>query len=501
MTMLERSDWYDIARDTSWTPSYVTEEELFPPEQTGDLGITRSAWDRFDEPYKVSYSEYVKTQREKDSSAYSVKAALERARLFENADPGWISLLKTHYGGLVPAEHDAQTSEARMARFGLAGGMRNMATFGILDENRHTQIQLWFGHEHCSKDRQFDWVHKAGRQNQWVMIAARSYLDQMMLSRDAVSTAIMLTFAAETGFTNMQFVGLAEDAARAGDFSFANVISSIQTDEARHAQTGGGVLKILIDEGRKAEAQRMVDISFARSWRLFCILTGPSMDYYTPLKYRKHSFKEFAREFIVQQFQRQILDTGLDLPWYWNDLINEMDYQHHSYHLGVWFWRPTMFWNPPAGVTPEEREWLEEKYPGWNASFGRCWDVITENLLAGRRELTYPETLPVVCNLTQLPICAVPGDGWNVRDFPLERNGRMYHFASAIDRWIFEQEPEHHQGHLSIVDRFLAGHIQPMSLAGALQYMGLAPGEIGDDAHGYAWVERYRDPALARRAA
>lgn len=36
-------------------------------------------------------------------------------------------------------------------------------------------------------------------------------------------------------------------------------------------------------------------------------------------------------------------------------------------------------------------------------------------------------------------------------------------------------------GHLSIVDRFLAGMIQPMNLGGALQYMGLAPGEIGDD--------------------
>jgi len=54
-----------------------------------------------------------------------------------------------------------------------------------------------------------------------------------------------------------------------------------------------------------------------------------------------------------------------------------------------------------------------------------------------------------------------------------------------------------YRDHLTLVDRFLAGQIQPPNLGGALQYMSLAPGEIGDDAHQYAWVEAWR----ARRAA
>ena len=53
-----------------------------------------------------------------------------------------------------------------------------------------------------------------------------------------------------------------------------------------------------------------------------------------------------------------------------------------------------MWWNPAAGMSPAEREWLEEKYPGWNDSFGKYWDVITDNLRAGQPELTLPETLP-----------------------------------------------------------------------------------------------------------
>ena len=43
--------------------------------------------------------------------------------------------------------------------------------------------------------------------------------------------------------------------------------------------------------------------------------------------------------------------------------------------------------------------------------------------------------------------------------------------------------------------------IQPPNLMGALQYMNLAPGEIGDDAHQYAWVAAYRDKWAEKKAA
>ena len=59
MALLERNAWYDIARDTKWTPSYVTEDELFPPEMADPFGIPTKEWETYDEPYKVSYREYV----------------------------------------------------------------------------------------------------------------------------------------------------------------------------------------------------------------------------------------------------------------------------------------------------------------------------------------------------------------------------------------------------------------------------------------------------------
>lgn len=496
MTRLSQQDYYDLARATSWTPKYVAEDELFPEAMSGSRGIPMEQWETFDEPYKVVYSDYVATQREKDSGAYSVKAALERANFVDKADPGWVSILQAHYGAIAVPEYAAATGEARMARFSKAPGNRNMATFGMMDETRHGQIQLYFPHEHTRRSRQWDWAHKAMHTNEWAAIAARHFFDDMMLTRDAISVAIMLTFAFETGFTNMQFLGLAADAAEAGDHTFASLISSIQTDEARHAQQGGPVLKILIENGKKADAQKMIDVAFWRSWKLFSVLTGPMMDYYTPLEHRKQSFKEFMQEWIIGQFERQIQDLGLDTPWYWDEFVRSLDSTHHGMHMGVWYWRPTVWWNPAAGASPECRDWLEEKYPGWNATFGRCWDVITDNIVNGRMELTGPATLPMICNMSNIPIVGVPGDKWDVRDYPLVHEGRLYHFGSEPDRWCFQQDPDRYKGHMSFIDRFLAGQVQPPDLVGGLKYMGLGPGECGDDAHGYAWAH----PPLAQAA-
>ncbi len=492
MAHLKREDWYDLTRTTNWTPKYVSEEELFPEEMSGGRGIPMEAWETYDEPYKVTYPEYVTTQREKDSGAYSVKAALERDAFVDRADPGWVSTMIAHYGAIALAEYLAVTAEGRMARFAKAPGNRNMAVFGMMDENRHCQLQLFFPHANTQRSRQWDWAHKAYHSNDWAAIAARSFFDDVTATRDAVAVSIMLTFAFETGFTNMQFLGLAADAAEAGDHTFASLISSIQTDESRHAQQGGPSLKILIENGKKEEAQALVDAAIWRAWKLFSVLSGPILDYYTPLEARKQSFKEFMLEWIVAQFERQLLDMGLDKPWYWDEFIRALDETHHGMHLGVWYWRPTVWWNPAAGVTPEEREWLEEKYPGWNDTWGQCWDVIVDNLLNGKPELTGPETLPLVCNMSQLPIVGTPGNGWNVKDYQYEYEGRLYHFGSEPDRWCFQQDPERYKKHMSLIDRFLAGEIQPADLAGALIYMGLEPGEIGDDAHNYEWLEAYK---------
>ena len=98
MPKLERSQWYDLSRDMNWNFKYVTEEEVFPDVLSQSHGIPAATWWNWDEPYKISYREYVHNQAAKDAEVYSVRSAIARSRLFEHLDPGWKSTLIAHYG-------------------------------------------------------------------------------------------------------------------------------------------------------------------------------------------------------------------------------------------------------------------------------------------------------------------------------------------------------------------------------------------------------------------
>jgi toluene monooxygenase system protein A len=228
--------------------------------------VPREAWSAWEEDYKVTYPEYVATQRDKEASAYAVKAALQRSTTFDHLDEGWKSATKMHFGGVALVEYAAVLGELKMARFGLTAAWRNMATFGQLDEMRHAQITTFFGHEFIGKDAQYDWTQKTFHTNDWVPIALRNLFDNMMIAPNVVDMAIELPLTFETGFTNLQFVALASDALGAGDVNFANMISSIQTDEARHSQQGGPTLEILVEHD-PVRAQWVIDKSFCAGLR------------------------------------------------------------------------------------------------------------------------------------------------------------------------------------------------------------------------------------------
>lgn len=160
MPKLKRSDYYDLTRDMNWKLKYVEEEEALPEELSGSGDIPAEEWWKWDEPYKLTYREYMHNQADKDTATYSVKSAISRSDLFDEVDPGWKSAIIAHYGAITNPEYSASFGEARMARFGKAAAWRNMATLGTLDETRHGQIQLFFAHGLLDKSPQYDWTHK-----------------------------------------------------------------------------------------------------------------------------------------------------------------------------------------------------------------------------------------------------------------------------------------------------------------------------------------------------
>ncbi|PWR19506.1 YHS domain-containing protein [Zavarzinia aquatilis] len=495
MAKVATRDWYDIARDTNWTPTYVAEDEMFPPQFSDPYGIPLAEWETFDEPYKITFRDYVQSQREKDVGAYSVKSAIARTEFYRKASPGWKSLLQLHFGAVSFTEYGSVSAFARMSRFARAPGMRNMANFGSLDEIRHAQIQMYFAYEFIGESRAFDWAQKAVRTNNWVVISERHCFDDIEHTRDVISAAIMTNFSFEQAFTNLQFVALSADAKKYGDYSFATMLQTIQSDEARHAQIGEPLIEIMLRNGRKAEAQKLIDISFWRIWKQFSVLSGVSMDYYTPLEQRELSFKEFVKEFVGNQFLRNIQALGLEKPWYWDEyFLPDIDVYHHAQQIGIYLYRATEWWDVIAGVSPAERQWLESKYPGWNDTFGQVWDVITENILAGRLERTEPKLLPMMCNMVGFELTGVPGKKWDVRDCQVDYEGRRYHFGHPVDKWIFEQEPKRYKNHMGFIDRIVRG-IVPAGPDGVFDYMNMGEADRGNCGENFAWAESYRRAA------
>jgi hypothetical protein len=88
MALLNRDDWYDIARDVDWTLSYVDTEAAFPEEWVGAKGIPSEDWVDWDEPFRVSFREYVMVQREKEAGVGAIREAMVRAKLYRNLDEG-----------------------------------------------------------------------------------------------------------------------------------------------------------------------------------------------------------------------------------------------------------------------------------------------------------------------------------------------------------------------------------------------------------------------------
>src|SRR5262245_20986693 len=140
--MLKREEWLDLARQLDWELSYVSERDAFPPELAGEPWLPHEAWAEWDEPYRTSFAEYVANQRDKDAAVYAVRDASGRVDDVRKLPVDWVNGLKLHAATLPLAEFAAVIGNLRAARFGRTAAWRTTATFGALDEVRHTQIPL-----------------------------------------------------------------------------------------------------------------------------------------------------------------------------------------------------------------------------------------------------------------------------------------------------------------------------------------------------------------------
>jgi len=493
--MLHREDWIDLARGLDWELSWATEEDVFPTAISGEPALPRAAWVSWEEPFRTSFREYVEMQAEKEAGVRAVREAVGRLSDAQALDFSWLNGVKLHSAMLPLAEFAAVVGNLRAARFGRTSAWRNAALLGALDECRHAQIPLLVMHDLVKWDRQFDWTHRLLHTNCWVAIAGRHLVDEMLLLADPIEFAIATNFVFETGFTNLQFVGLTALSDQVGDHLFRSMLTSIQTDEARHAQIGPPVLAVIAQHD-PARAQRLLDKWFWRSWHLFAIVTGFAIDYLSPVDKRAFSFKEFMHEWVIGQYRGSLREFGLKEPWYWDEFVRSLDHYHHMVYASAYTYRATV-WFDFALPGPDERQWLAEKYPASWHQYDGIWQRIAERWQAtdpGVDFGVHGTSIVGFCHLCQIVLCC--GTPERNDAVAIEHDGKPYIFCSEPCRWIFEQEPERYAGHRDLVKRVLAGEAPGNLVEMLTQYCGLTYETWGKDARAgsYPWMKRPPTP-------
>ena len=110
----------------------------------------------------------------KTPGVYSVKAAAQRANFLDKAEPGWISILKLHYGAFATLEgHGLQCGVGVWRVLARPAVCAIWQLLVLWTRIANGQIQLYFPHEHVQRSRQFDWATKSMHTNEWAVVAAR----------------------------------------------------------------------------------------------------------------------------------------------------------------------------------------------------------------------------------------------------------------------------------------------------------------------------------------
>ena len=489
--MLRRDDWLDLARKLDWDFSYVAEEDVYPAEVSGRPSLPAAAWSEWNEPFRTSFSEYVTAQDQKNAALAAVREALGSSEELGNLDPGWQSVVKLYAATLPLAEFDAVVGNLRAARFGRDSAWRMTATLGALDELRHTELPLVTLHDLVRTDPQYDFTHSFYHGNNWVAIAARHFADELLLASDPIEFAVGTNFVFETGFTNLQFVALSSLARKMHDRSFERMLTSIQTDEARHSQIGPAVLRVVAEHAPEY-AQHLLDKWFWRSFLLFAVVTGFSMDYLTPLAQRTQSFKEFVEEWVLDQFVESLGQYGLSKPWYWDTFISALDHYHHMVYAGAYTYRASV-WFDFVLPGPRERAWLAEKYPASWPQFDPIWARLAAawgNTTAGNDFAVHGTAIIGFCDLCQLVLAG--GTPQKNTAVVLEHAGKKRIFCSEPCKQLFLKDTACYGAHQDVVKRVLSG-IAPANLIALVRnYFGLSHETWGKDAFAgeYPFVHR-----------
>lgn len=430
-------------KDFAWEPEYFARR----PMRETKYKIPRRSKD----PFRHLLRDYMAMEEEKDNRQYgALEDVVARTRSPERAQHRWMEVLKPLLSMTTCAEYGAVKCMASLVDTVDNPELRQGYVAQMLDEMRHTNQETYlirYLARHSPDPAGFNSALAARSVNPLIR-AARGAVFDVFLNEDPLTCSIQVQVVGEAGYTNAVFVAATEIAAANDDPATPSVFLNIQSDEVRHMANGYATLSALLSEPDNVPAlQQDLDAAF---WRLHVFMDnflGVVYDYFP--KVRLRSYREYWEQWIWQDwiggYVERLAPFGLQIPRWAERARADIAWGGHtSAMLSAALW-PVHYWRHDV-MGPDDFEYLEDKYPGWDSYFGPFWRDYEElaDPANGGLALNLVESIPPLCRVCHMP-AVLPrpdlADSRLVRD----RSGRKHALCSEPCEALFREAPDRYQ--------------------------------------------------------
>lgn len=441
---------YERVKNIDWEPTYISASDKYV--EPTRFFVPKKAID----PFKTFIREYFSMEREKESRHYSLLEAASRIQT-SKPEPRWMEGMKFALSNLSAIEYSAGRQMGRMARVVAPMELRQGYMMQVLDEMRHTQLEMNTLRHHMRSwpdPSGYDIALKAAGNS--VGAGIFRALSEDFTTCDAVETSLGLQIFVETAYSNMFFVGLSTAAVQSGDPVMASTMLTIQSDESRHMANGYATLMTLLQDDRNIP---LIQETFDKwSWRGhmgFEIGLSLFADYF--VKHKTDSAREMSQRWLIEDFYggfyKKLEKYGIKEPRWLPAVIRNSEWASHTaavYLFGAW----PVFYHRYDPIDEREMEWFEQKYPGWYGHYGKFWEAYHQMTDADAGMLVTKELggLPAFCQVCQLPWIFPRPDAST--GCAMQHHGRTVAFCSPACKSIFENDPVHYSGFKSFYDLY-----------------------------------------------
>ena len=468
-----------LTRDIDWTPSYVTEEEMYP--HTTYEGIKIHDWSKWDDPFRLTVDAYYRYQAEKDKRLYAVLDGFAQGQgHLTLSDPAYLNAMKVFLGGVTPLEYQANRHFSYLARHFNGPGPRFAAQCQSIDELRHAQTEI---HTLSNYNKYYSGMHNFAKMHDrvWYLSVPKSYFDDA-LSAGPFEFLIAIGFSFEYLLTNLLFVPFMSGASFNGDLPTMTFGFSAQSDESRHMTLGLEAIKFLLeqDEANVPIVQEWVDKWFWRGYRVTAIISM-MLDYMLPRPVMswKESFELYFEQQMLNGLFPDLAYYGIRPPAGVEQAIWEKEHLSHLvYHT---FYQFSHAANLTTSIPSKEHQaWLASSYPDTFDQFHKPkWDKLEKMAAEGNRYF-YPG-LPQLCQVCQVPMLFTEhGDPTKLCQRHSDFNGEHYNLCSDHCKWIFDREPEKYVQAWMPVHQIYLGNCGGPTIPDVLAWYGYVDGDSGE---------------------